>query len=476
MKYVVQHRETTELLRAWADQEELVVAHHYFWNAGTSMQKSQLGLLRTLLFHIIKQCPDLAYKLLPARMKTDHLGEVVLWTREELCETIRLFGQRKKSGTRLCFFIDGLDEYVGEHSDIVELISNLAESPCVKVCVSSRPWNVFTRAYHGRTDGQLEVQDLTLYDIKAFISDSMNADQRFRELYAHDELSCLKLIDSITSKAQGVFLWVYLVVRSLLRGFTNNDNLKILHRRLDTYPDTLDGYFQRMFDRIESVYRVESSRLLLTAISAERTMCFWSPRCIEREMEDPDYALAVLVPPSPHDAEAVYGCDCAFRHADLTVSAGLRHATSRSNHVQDSDEIVHSCYWQTGEDKGFRSRNRQSLTTYLDARCADLLEIVADGISFVHRTARDWLAHGDLSVRLHTQAGPDFDLGLTLVRLSIIDAKRQSRPGILSKRETLVEELTQARELIRGSNLAKYAELLADLERREELWVNFYNM
>ncbi|KAI1040802.1 hypothetical protein LB505_014009 [Fusarium chuoi] len=38
-----------------------------------------------------------------------------------------------------CFFIDGLDELVGDYSDSIDFISKLAQSEQSKVVVSSRP-------------------------------------------------------------------------------------------------------------------------------------------------------------------------------------------------------------------------------------------------------------------------------------------------------------------------------------------------
>ena len=46
MKYLVDHEHTEKLLREWAGCNELLLAEHFFWVAGTSLQKSNQGLLR----------------------------------------------------------------------------------------------------------------------------------------------------------------------------------------------------------------------------------------------------------------------------------------------------------------------------------------------------------------------------------------------------------------------------------------------
>lgn len=40
---------------------------------------------------------------------------------------------------KICLFIDGLDKYEGDHSDVVEILQGLAKSEDVKICLSSRP-------------------------------------------------------------------------------------------------------------------------------------------------------------------------------------------------------------------------------------------------------------------------------------------------------------------------------------------------
>jgi hypothetical protein len=90
----------------------------------------------------------------------------------ELLDVIAAFSQRESyCKKRLCFFVDGLDEYVGNHADLVKLIGTLSNS--VKTCVSSRSWNVYSKAYTSRADGQLVLDDLTTRDIRRYVRESM---------------------------------------------------------------------------------------------------------------------------------------------------------------------------------------------------------------------------------------------------------------------------------------------------------------
>lgn len=70
---------------------------------------------------------------------------------------------RRQDGLRICLFIDGLDEYEGDsdgtYVDIVALFSEIATSPNIKICLSSRPWLAFEDSFLlGPT---LRLEDLT---------------------------------------------------------------------------------------------------------------------------------------------------------------------------------------------------------------------------------------------------------------------------------------------------------------------------
>lgn len=67
MKFICGHHRTRALLEEWAGQQSIIIASHFFWSAGTSMQKSQEGLLRTLLFQILVHSPVLIPIICPNR-------------------------------------------------------------------------------------------------------------------------------------------------------------------------------------------------------------------------------------------------------------------------------------------------------------------------------------------------------------------------------------------------------------------------
>jgi hypothetical protein len=65
MKYLMDSPETECALRQWAGCQELLVVGFFFWNLGSTLQKSHKGMLRALLYTILERYPGLIPLVLP---------------------------------------------------------------------------------------------------------------------------------------------------------------------------------------------------------------------------------------------------------------------------------------------------------------------------------------------------------------------------------------------------------------------------
>lgn len=223
MKYLAGHESTLAALRKWSADKQLVIGQFFCWNAGTEMQKSQQGLLQTLLHHVLKQCPSSARKICPWQYHCAEYDEI-RWTQTSLAEAFRGLEEHGIEDTRFCFFIDGLDEYKGDHKEIIDIVDSFACADEFKVVISSRPRNVFENHYGDNNGRKILLQDLTRPDIKLFVTEGLRKDPTFHELETSDA-EYKGLFTKIVDKANGVLLWVYLVVRSLRRGINNWDTV-----------------------------------------------------------------------------------------------------------------------------------------------------------------------------------------------------------------------------------------------------------
>lgn len=352
---------TRNELQVWASGKELVFASFFFWNAGTNMQKSQEGLLRTIMYEILRQHPTLIPMLFPDHWRrAENLGVDVSGDPPITCSDIEAaFGRLKNdevsTAYRFCFFIDGLDEFAGDHRKLVKLLKNWTQSACVKICLSSRPWNVFEYSFpSGR---KLRLQDLTRHDIELYVRDELESDDDFARLKDED-VRYQHLVTKIVDKADGVFLWVYLVVRELRNGLQNDDRIFDLELRLETLPSGLVPFFNHILQSIDPVYREQTARMFSIATMAPKPLGMLTYSFLDDIEDEPAFAL----------------------------KAPVRPYTERE--VQERYE---------------RTRRR------LDGRCKGLLEVNEDSsadsffkyrVDFLHRTVREFLETDEIQEEL----------------------------------------------------------------------------
>ena len=280
MNFLYNHKQTRESLQVWTGAyRQLVLSGHFFWAlGGAEKQKSLEGLLRSLLHGILKQCPDLIPLVCPAHIQhTFNSGNRDPWTLTELREGFRKITQLDRTmpskdiaaSTRFCLFIDGLDEYAGSKTDLLELCKLTIRPTHIKLCVASRSWPTFRDAFTGDGGPMLDLHELTKGDIRAYSQSQLSGHTQVIELQKQDSLAFISLVDEIVRKAEGVFLWVYLVVRSLLEGLSNDDSLSKLRQRLEQLPDDLDEYYQHVMNGIETIYKKETAQILRMYVCAK---------------------------------------------------------------------------------------------------------------------------------------------------------------------------------------------------------------
>jgi hypothetical protein len=112
-------------------------------------------------------------------------------------------------------------------AEIAAYFKSLATSPNVKIVLSSRPLRAFELAFD--KSPKLRLQDLTSGDIKVFVTDKLEKHARIQELQEEDQQGVSRLMSDIVEAADGVFLWVALVIKNLLDGLQNFDTTLETH-------------------------------------------------------------------------------------------------------------------------------------------------------------------------------------------------------------------------------------------------------
>ena len=388
MKFLLNN--AVEYVEEWAGTTKLVTASFFFWNASRdALQKSQIGLFRSLLYKILSQCPEMIRSVCAFKAQSFHpfAKESEPWTQRELWLAIEQLKQYDGAQARFCFFIDGLDEYEGDPDQLIRVLESLRGWQNIKLCVSSRPWNEFIDAFGRPADPQLAVEDLTREDIRTYIRGTLENSFHFRQLKERDSRS-QNIVDEIVEKARGVFLWVVLVVKSLINGLRNRDRIFDLQMRLRDFPDSLEQYFSHMLDSIEAVYRKQTAEAFTFALEAITPLSLLTYSFLDEEDLD----------------------------AFLT----------NTNTALMPSEI---------------SKRLDDMRKRLNGRCKGLLEVNDDNpmgltVDFFHRTVYDFLNTKNMQTMLTENLSPGFEPKMLLCKalfaqMTLTNIKRHSIQDIL---------------------------------------------
>ena len=361
MRYLCDDPRTMHHLETWAEGSSLQFTKFFFWASGTAEQRSQSGLLQAVLFEVLHEQPDLIPVIFPtqwARIYSRAVKELpqmaeLVWSLSELVAAFKMLVRQNSVPLKLCLFVDGLDEYDGEHEEMANMFKEVTASTNLKACLSSRPWVVFQDCFS--CCPSLRLQDLTRSDIEYFTSSKLYNSDLFKRLAEKESTIAHALVFEIVEKADGVFLWVRIVVMSLLRGLRSRDGISDLQRRLLLLPRDLESLYEHMMELIDTVHQEHASQIFQIFRAAQEHRDYFGPRQSKNE----NLTLLALF---------------------LAITPDLRLDVVRA---YDEKCISSSC---------------DDMAAQVTARCAGLLEVPEDDsdkatrkIHYLHRTAKDFI-------------------------------------------------------------------------------------
>ncbi|KAK5734944.1 hypothetical protein LTR17_008577 [Elasticomyces elasticus] len=342
MAFILEDPRTMEGLRSWSSDSPVYLLSFFFWRAGTELQKSVLGLLRSLLYQLC-QCVPTAIGLIVRELGLS-LARLAAWTERKLMDAIKL-AMAAATGARFCVLIDGLDELVGDYEALVDLVFDLQACDIIKCCVSSRPevelYARLAKCQH------LRLQDLNRSDIEAYVSEKLNV---LPQDVKH-------LSDDIVYQASGVFLWAVLVTQSVIRGHKSGDDWQVLYDRLKRMPKGLEALFARMVDNIDPVHR--------------NSLAFYLQ--IMRLLGDRSYLLSVALLTAARDPSSMQ----SYSGWDVDLERDL------SNTSEPGVFVPGSCK-EAGRERVLAGPARVIL-------CTQILRFESQTIHWVHRTAFEYV-------------------------------------------------------------------------------------
>ena len=257
-------------------------------------------------------------------------------------------------------FIDGLDEFEGQKDTVIKMIGELADQTHIKVCVSSRPLLAFEEAFSEKP--RLKLQDLTFESMREYAEFKLSEPiQKYVSPIKYNQTQARTLVDRIVLRADGVFLWAILVIRDLYDGMRGMANLDELEQTLEILPSELECLFIHMLHRIEPAFRRDAAYFLQIAIFHNSTYSDRMDLC------------------------------------RLFFSYSQREATDHPARYEDvaTSDLVTACHTLRiillSHTAGLLELTPQKKAGRVYERSKDWDPVLFMNISFLHRTARDFL-------------------------------------------------------------------------------------
>ena len=262
MKWLYNDPRTVEALALGVGRK--VRANFFFHDRGAEIQKSFKGLLQGIVYQILQETPELLPLLLPIRERIVKRLDAS-WNEEDIHKAFQIVLTQQTLPLDITLFLDALDEYDGSHKTITNFLYSITNptdttETKLKVCFSSRPLQIFLDSFTDILG--FSIHEHTGPDIELVIQSRMSENPRMSKYVRSTSLENQRLAKhfatEIFSKAEGIFLWVKLVLDELLDEFTAGETLQELIKKLVFLPRKLEDYYQHTLDRLPCQYRTDT--------------------------------------------------------------------------------------------------------------------------------------------------------------------------------------------------------------------------
>lgn len=222
------------------------------------------GLLRILLSQVLSLIPDLIPLVAPRPWALFSLLESdpppLVWRISDIIQAFHRLGKGGDSRFELVLFIDGMDELDDNHKALTQFIDTIRTEYRIKFCVTSRHWPIFSDAFN--LSPLFRVHDLTSRDISNYVTDRLGTSNAYLDLMRLFPAEMDRIQVDMVEKAQGVFLWVSIVMDLLLKVMTEDPQLPVLQGIMASLPGNLSDLYNTIWQRIDPARSTRASKLV----------------------------------------------------------------------------------------------------------------------------------------------------------------------------------------------------------------------
>lgn len=363
MKYLLLSSQTRAVLNKTACMEPTSLGAFFFYDQGIESERHFDGFLASLLCQMLQKAKALAAIVKPQYERAAQLRgpdtSIAIWSEALLREALMAIAEQDSVDLAFCFVIDALDE-CKELSPRLHFLMGLGNPYLwkrvkLKFCIASRPTIELVRRF--RQFQTFELSKFTTKDIQQYVTQELwgslsprNSDADSTQSSEH---TCEVLQDEILRMAEGIFLWVKLVVNELKFRIENNFSEDQLQKTLLGLPHDINALYTAIFAKIPDNLIYDAVKYLEIMRTATENSC-------------------------PLNLLKFY-----------FATAGANAAMTLDHGPQSSQVIQKSC--------SFMKRN-------LISRCRNLIitkelrgpDIATSKVAFLHRTVLEYMNNKDL--------------------------------------------------------------------------------
>jgi len=220
-----------------------LVLSFFFHGRGAELQRTPLGLFRSLLHQLLSRVPsaspDLVATFQQRRNTIGAPGEKWQWYLRELQDFFRSSLLKVLENRSVWLFIDALDE-CGERN-AVNLVRHfktllqelLSPDSQFRICFACRHYPILDRDFKF----EICLEHENMQDISTYVMAQLSQSHR---------LTISMVPASITKRADGVFMWARLVVEDVLDLERQGTSLKKIENKVNAIPPELDELYDEL--------------------------------------------------------------------------------------------------------------------------------------------------------------------------------------------------------------------------------------
>ncbi|KKZ68567.1 hypothetical protein EMCG_01016 [[Emmonsia] crescens] len=277
---VVQHFSGKHLFH-----ETIGVSYVYYHHGDGALQDLSLVIAGILLpiCRKLDKIPDWLNK-----HKKDGFSPSAVCTTELFCSVAQKFDQ-------VILIVDALDECPKEaRYKMIGFLDKVMKITKAKIFVTSRKESDIETAFNDAKVPMIEIQvDDTAEDIKTFVTEELRSLRQGlygKKFYLSDDSLEDVIIEFLTKKSDGMFLWVYFQLEHLCKVSQARQDQRI-HDELHRLPSGLDGTYKRMLRDIDARLEYDKQialNTLMWVLHAKRPLSKAELRYAVTLSNDPD--------------------------------------------------------------------------------------------------------------------------------------------------------------------------------------------